>query len=184
VVTLPLVALAVPSVAIGWLTVGPVVFGDFFAGAIQHSSDGPLAVLGAGFHGAGAFLLHAFATPAMYLAAAGVFTAWFLYLKRPEIPALLQARFGRLYRLLDNKYYFDWFNENVIATSARNLGTRLWKRGDERVIDGWLVNGSAAFIGAAAGVVRHVQSGYLYHYAFAMIIGLSLLLAWLLLGSA
>ena len=183
VVTLPLLALAVPSVAIGWLTVGPVVFGDFFTGAIQHSADGPLAVLGASFHGAGAFLLHAFATPAIYLAAAGVFTAWFLYVKRPDIPGMLQTRFARLHRLLDNKYYFDWFNENVISTSACNLGTRLWKRGDERIIDGWLVNGSAAFVGAAAGVVRHVQSGYLYHYAFAMIIGLSLLLAWLLLGS-
>jgi NADH-quinone oxidoreductase subunit L len=72
-----------------------------------------------------------------------VFTAWFLYLKRPDIPGMLQTRFARLHRLLDNKYYFDWFNENVIATSARNLGTRLWRRGDERIIDGWLVNGSA-----------------------------------------
>jgi NADH-quinone oxidoreductase subunit L len=183
VVTLPLVALAVPSLAIGWFTVGPVVFGGFFEGAIQHSPQGPLAELAAGFHGPAAFVTHALVAPATWLAAAGVLTAWFLYLRRPDIPEALQARFAMLYKVLENKYYFDWFNENVVATAARSLGSRLWKRGDETVIDGWLVNGTAGFVGAFAGAVRHVQSGYLYHYAFAMIIGLSLLLAWLLIWS-
>ena len=183
VVTLPLVALAIPSIAIGWLTVGPVVFGDFFAGAIAQAADGPLAVLGEEFHGPAAFVLHAFGSPAVYLALAGVVTAWYLYLKRPELPDRIAARYGRLYRLLVNKYYFDWFNENVVATGVRNFGTSLWKRGDETVIDGWLVNGSARAVGALSTVVRRVQSGYLYHYAFAMIIGLSLLLGWLLLRS-
>ena len=183
VVTLPLVALAVPSLAIGWLTIGPVAFGGFFDGAIQQSPDGPLAVLGAGFHGPAAFVTHALVAPATWLAAAGVLTAWFLYLRRPEIPDALQARFARLHKVLDNKYYFDWFNENVVAGMARGLGRRLWKRGDETVIDGWLVNGTAGFVGALAGAVRHFQSGYLYHYAFAMIIGLALLLAWLLIWS-
>jgi NADH-quinone oxidoreductase subunit L len=183
VVTLPLVALAVPSIAIGWLTVGPVVFGDFFAGAIAQAPDGPLAVLGEEFHGPAAFVAHAFGSPAIWLALAGVAAAWYLYLRRPELPDRIAARFSRLYRLLVNKYYFDWFNENVVATGVRNFGASLWRRGDETVIDGWIVNGSARAIGTLAAVVRHVQSGYLYHYAFAMIIGLSLLLGWLLLRS-
>jgi NADH-quinone oxidoreductase subunit L len=125
--------------------------------------------------------MHAVATPALYLALGGIAAAWYLYLKRPDLPDRLAARFARLYRLLVNKYYFDWFNENVVATGVRNFGTGLWRRGDEAVIDGFLVNGTARAVGALASVVRHVQSGYLYHYAFAMIIGLSLLLGWLLL---
>jgi len=183
VVTLPLVALAVPSIFIGWFTVGPVALGDFFRGAIFQSPDGPLAEIAAGFHGPAGFLVHAFAGPAVYLAAAGVLAAWFLYLKRPDIPERLQARFATVYRVLEHKYYFDWFNENVIAAGARSLGRGLWKRGDESVIDGWLVNGSANAVGRLAGFVRHLQTGYLYHYAFAMVIGLSALLAWLLLRS-
>ncbi len=183
VVTLPLIALAIPSIAIGWLTVGPVVFGDFFSGAIAQAPDGPLAELGGEFHGPAAFVMHALQTPALYLALGGVAAAWYLYLKRPELPGRIATRYSRIYRLLVNKYYFDWFNENVIASGVRNFGTGLWKRGDETVIDGWLVNGSARTIGALSVVVRRVQSGYLYHYAFAMIIGLSLLLGWLLLRS-
>jgi NADH-quinone oxidoreductase subunit L len=183
VVTLPLVALAIPSIAIGWLTVGPVVFGDFFAGSLAQAPEGPLALLGEEFHGPAAFVRHALGGPAVYLALAGVITAWYLYLRRPELPDRLAARFARTYRLLVNKYYFDWFNENVVAAGVRNFGTGLWKRGDETVIDGWLVNGSARAVASLALVARRLQSGYLYHYAFAMIIGLSLLLGWLLLRS-
>jgi NADH-quinone oxidoreductase subunit L len=127
--------------------------------------------------------LHAVSSPAIWLAFAGIATAWYLYLKRPDLPDRIATRFARLHRLLVNKYYFDWFNENVVASGVRNFGTSLWRRGDETVIDGVLVNGTARAIGAIAAVVRHVQSGYLYHYAFAMIIGLSLLLGWLLLRS-
>jgi NADH-quinone oxidoreductase subunit L len=125
-------------------------------------------------------VLHALATPALWLMAAGIGAAWYLYLKRPELPGILATRFARLYRLLVNKYYVDWFYENVIAGGVRNFGTGLWRRGDETAIDGWLVNGSARAVGALSAVVRHVQTGYLYHYAFAMIFGLSLLLIWLL----
>lgn len=181
VVTLPLVALAIPSVAIGWLTAGPVVFGDFFGASLTHAAEGPLAVLGAEFHGPAGFLAHAFAAPALYLAFAGIAAAWYLYLYRPELPAAISARFAWLYRLLVNKYYFDWFNDNVVAAGARAFGTGLWRKGDEIAIDGVLVNGTARAVGVIAAVVRQVQSGYLYHYAFAMIIGLSLLLGWLLL---
>jgi NADH-quinone oxidoreductase subunit L len=183
VVTLPLVALAIPSVVIGWLTVGPVVFGDFFAGSIAQGAHVHPSIIGVDFHGPGAFLVHALAAPALYLALAGIATAWYLYIRRPDLPGVISTRFAWLYRLLVNKYYFDWFNENVVAVGVRSFGTGLWKRGDEVAIDGILVNGTARTIGAIAAVVRHVQSGYLYHYAFAMIIGLSLLLGWLLLKS-
>jgi NADH-quinone oxidoreductase subunit L len=130
-----------------------------------------------------AFVLHAAGSPALYLALGGIVTAWYLYLKRPELPERIATRFARLHRLLVNKYYFDWFYENVVASGVRGFGTGLWKRGDETVIDGFLVNGTARAIGALAAAVRQLQSGYLYHYAFAMVIGLSLLLAWLLLRS-
>ncbi len=183
VVTLPLIALAIPSIAIGWLTVGPVVFGGFFDGALVQAADGPIAELDEEFHGPGSFVLHAATSPALWLAFAGIATAWYLYLKRPELPERIATRFARLNRLLVNKYYFDWFNEIVVASGVRSFGTNLWRRGDETVIDGVLVNGTARAIGAIASVVRNVQSGYLYHYAFAMIIGLSLLLGWLLLRS-
>jgi NADH-quinone oxidoreductase subunit L len=183
VVTLPLIALAIPSVFIGWLTVGPVVFGDFFAGSISQGAHIPASIIGEDFHGPAEFLAHAFISPALYLAFAGVVTAWYLYLKRPDLPVAISKRYARLYRLLVNKYYFDWFNENVVAVAMRSLGTGLWKRGDEVAIDGVLVNGTARAIGAIAALVRRVQTGYLYHYAFAMIIGLSLLLGWMLLKS-
>ena len=143
----------------------------------------PASLIGEKFHGPADFLAHAFASPAPYLAFAGIVTAWFLYLKRPDLPDAISKRFARTYRLLDNKYYFDWFNENVVAAGVRSFGTGLWKRGDEVAIDGVLVNGTARAIGAIAALVRHLQTGYLYHYAFAMIIGLALLLGWMLLKS-
>jgi NADH-quinone oxidoreductase subunit L len=181
VVTLPLVLLAIPSVVIGWLTVGPVLFHGYFDGAIVVSpAHDVLGEIGREYTTPFAFLVHAFTGLPVYLAAAGVALAWFLYLKRPEIPATLRANFAPLYRVLDNKYWFDWVNENVIAAGSRALGRLFWRVGDEFIIDGGLVNGSARTVGWLAAVTRHVQSGYLYHYAFAMIIGLSALLAWLL----
>jgi NADH-quinone oxidoreductase subunit L len=117
--------------------------------------------------------------PAVYLAAAGALVAWFLYLKRPEIPGQLLTRFGALHSLLMNKYYFDWFNENVVARATRSLGLGLWKVGDEALIDGAAVNGSARVVGVLAALTRELQSGYLYHYAFAMIVGLAVLVGWL-----
>ena len=116
---------------------------------------------------------------ALYLALLGAALAWFLYLKRPDIPESLMVRFSALYRVLVNKYYFDWFNENVIAKGARLLGSELWRVGDEKVIDGGLVNGSARLVGIVAVLARGLQSGYLYHYAFAMIFGLAVLVGWL-----
>jgi NADH-quinone oxidoreductase subunit L len=182
VVTGPLIALAIPSIAIGWLTVGPVLFGDYFGGAIFGlEGQAPLHEMAAKFHGPWEFLLEAFKGPAVYLAAAGFAVASYLYLIRPEVPARLMTRFSALYRVLINKYYFDWFNENVLAPAGRGLGGLLWRVGDETVIDGAIVNGSARFVGMVARAARGLQSGYLYHYAFAMVVGLAALVGWFML---
>jgi NADH-quinone oxidoreductase subunit L len=116
---------------------------------------------------------------AVYLAAAGAVTAWFLYLRRPELPALVTAKLKGLHTVLVNKYYFDWFNENVIARGSRGLAQVLWKVGDQTLIDGIGVNGSARLVGVLAVLGRYLQTGYLYHYAFAMIVGLAALAGWL-----
>jgi NADH-quinone oxidoreductase subunit L len=181
VVTGPLIALAIPSVVIGWLTIGPVLFGGFFADSILVlEQQNPLHEVGEEFHGPLAFVLHAFTgSAAVYLAAAGALVAWFLYLKKPELPGRLLERFGAAHRLLVNKYYFDWFNENVLARAGRGLGELFWKVGDQSLIDGMIVNGSARTVGVLAVLARGLQSGYLYHYAFAMVIGLAVLVGWL-----
>lgn len=181
VVTLPLVLLAIPSVIIGWLTIEPLLFGGYFDGAVHVAANHDvLGHLKEEFHGPAQFVLHGVMGPAVWLAAAGVFLAWLLYLKRPQLAVQLRQRAGVLYTILENKYYFDWFNEKVIAAGSRALGQALWKGGDVAVIDGAAVNGSARLIGWVAQAARGLQSGYLYHYAFATIIGLSVLLAWLL----
>jgi NADH-quinone oxidoreductase subunit L len=181
VVTLPLILLAIPSVFVGWFTVGPVLFGHYFDGVIFVAErHNVLGELGHEYTGQVGFIIEAFHGPALYLAAAGVASAWYLYLKNPALADRIAALCAPLIKVLDNKYWFDWFNENVLAGGARALGRLFWKVGDEIVIDGVLVNGSARSVGWLAAVVRHVQSGYLYHYAFAMIIGLAAMLAWLL----
>jgi len=182
VVTVPLILLAIPSLFIGWLTIGPVLFGDYFQGAIfvkeQHDV---LAHIGEEFHGPVSFIVHALQHPPVYLALAGWLLAWLLYVKKPEIPGMIAARVSPIYKLLVNKFYFDEIYQFVFAGGSRALGTALWRVGDVAVIDGTVVNGTARLVGWFSGVVRHVQSGYLYHYAFAMIIGLSAMLAWYVL---
>ena len=180
VVTLPLVLLAIPSVVLGWPAIGPLLFGDWFQGAITIAPEHDvLAKMAEDFHGPAAFALHGMTGLPFLFMLAGVASAWYLVLGRPSLESELRARFAPLFRLLDNKYYFDAFNEKVLAAGARALGTAFWKGGDVAIIDGAVVNGSARLVGWSAGVLRHLQSGYLYHYAFATIIGLSALLAWL-----
>jgi NADH-quinone oxidoreductase subunit L len=181
VVTLPLVLLAIPSVVIGWPVVGALLFGDYFGNAVYVApAHDVLGRLGEHYHGPWAFVLHGLQSPILGLAAAGVMLAWYLYLKQPQLAESLRERAGWLYTLLVNKYYLDAFNERVIAGGSRALGGLLWRGGDVAIIDGAAVNGSARLVGWLAGVARGLQSGYLYHYAFATIIGLSALLAWLL----
>jgi len=180
VVTAPLLLLAVPSVVIGFLTIQPMLYGDFFKDAIfvdaaRHPAMKELASL---FHGAAAMGLHALQTLPFWLAAAGVFTAWLFYLKAPSIPAALDRTLKPLRTVLENKYYMDWINEHVLAAGARLLGRGLWKGGDQAVIDGVLIDGSARAVGGFATVMRGWQTGRLYQYALVMLLGIFGLLTW------
>jgi NADH-quinone oxidoreductase subunit L len=181
VVTGPLIMLAIPSAIIGWFTIQPILFGGFFGDSIQVlPRHDVLAELGATFHGSAQFIAHAMQGPAVYLAAAGLMTAWFLYLKRPDLPQKIQNKVSGLYELLDRKYYFDDLYIKGFAAGGRSIGRFLWQKGDELLIDGVMVNGTAHSVARLAGVLRQLQTGYLYHYAFAMIIALTGVLFWLL----
>jgi NADH-quinone oxidoreductase subunit L len=183
VVTLPLVLLAIPSLIIGYLTIEPLMFGNWFGHAVYISeSHGSMHELAHHFHGAMAMALHALTTLPFLLAAAGVGLSWFFYMKRPDIPAAIQKHFRLINAILENKYGFDAFNEWFFARGARFVGGRFWRWGDVAAIDGLMVNGTARTVGRIAGVVRHLQSGYIYHYAFAMIIGVLLLATWFVHG--
>ncbi len=180
VVTVPLILLAIPSALIGWFTVEPILFGGFFGDAIQVTErHDVLSRMAEDWHGSFGLVTHAFQTPILYLALGGVVTAWFLYLYRPSVPDVIYSKFKGLYVLLDRKYYFDDLWIKGFAGGGRKLGSFLWKEGDQFLIDGVIVNGTANTIGRLAGILRQLQSGYLYTYAFAMIIGLTMLLGWL-----
>ncbi len=184
VVTAPLVLLAIPSVLIGYFTIDSMLFGGWFGNAIHVAANHVgLSQLEANFHGPAAMALHGLQTAPFWLALAGVALAWFFYIKRPDIPAAIQRRFQAVHTVLENKYYFDRFNEIVFAGGARLLGDGLWKVGDRALIDGAAVNGTARVIGWVAQITRLVQTGHLYQYAFAMIIGVFVLLTfWFNLG--
>ena len=180
VVWLPLVLLAVPSVAIGAITLMPMLFGDFFQGVIfvdaaKHPAMSELKEM---IHGPLAMAYHALFTLPLYLAAAGVAVSYYMYMINPALPAALQRMFQPLYKLLENKYYLDWINENILSRGARMLGTGLWQVGDRALIDGVVVNGSWKLVGWVAGVVRWMQSGFLYHYALMMILGVFVLMTY------
>ena len=180
VVTVPLILLAIPSVVIGFMTIQPMLFGEFFKDAIFVNSEIHLAMveLAKGFHGPVKMVLHGLTTAPFWLALAGVASAYYVYMVNPALPTSIKTRIQPIYTLLENKYYLDWFNENVLARGARALGTGLWKGGDEMLIDGALVNGSWKVVGWISGVTRRVQTGYLYHYAFVMILGVFALMTY------
>lgn len=180
VVTLPLVILAIPTVAAGWF-IGPMVFGDFFAGTIYVSSQhDAIEKLGAAFTGIGGMMVHALSTAPFWLSVAGIFTAWFLYILRTDIPGKIKKWMQPIYTLLDRKYYIDEFYSWFFAGGTRALSKGLWKFGDIKVIDGFFVNGTARVIAWTATLVRRFQTGYIYHYAFTMIVGVFILITlWL-----
>jgi NADH-quinone oxidoreductase subunit L len=182
VVTVPLILLAIPSAIIGWFTVEPVLFGGYFGDAIvvRQGPDVLSKIAHELWHGSLALVLHIHKSPAFWLAAAGTFTAWFLYLKRPDVPATIKSKLSVINTVLENKYYMDDLYIKGFAAGGRSIGTFLWRKGDELLIDGLIVNGTANSIGKLAGVMRQIQTGYLYTYAFAMIIGLTMLLSWLI----
>jgi NADH-quinone oxidoreductase subunit L len=179
VVTVPLVLLAIPSVFAGWTYIEPMLFGEYFGTSIvvlpEHAV---LWELKNEWHGVAAFVQHGVMSLPFWLAIAGVAAAWYCYLVNPALPERLRRLAGPLYTLLDNKYYFDRFNETVFAGGARKLGQLLARFGDRAIIDGFFVNGTARAVGWASSLLRHVQSGYVYHYAFTMIVGVFALLAW------
>ena len=178
VVTLPLVLLAIPSVVIGFVTIEPMLFGAFFSDAlvVDAGAHHAMAELAHAFHGPLQMAWHALATAPFWLALAGVACAWYLYLVNLALPGAIKARVEPLYALLENKYYLDWFNENILARGARALGTALWKGGDQAIIDGAIVNGSWKAVAWGAAMVRRLQSGFLYHYALSMILGVFVLM--------
>ena len=180
VVWLPLVLLAIPSVVIGAMTLMPMLFGDVFKGVIHVDAarHPAMAELAEEIHGWLPMGLHGFVTAPFWLALAGVAAAYYMYMVNPALPAAIKRMFQPVYTVFDNKYYLDWFNENVIARGVRMLGTGLWKGGDRAVIDGLVVNGSWKVVGWVAGAVRRLQSGYLYHYALVMILGIFVLMTY------
>jgi len=179
VVTVPLIALAIPSVIAGWIGIEPMLFGDFFGNSIvvleQHAV---LAELREEWHGVGAFIVHGLTSLPFWLAVAGIAVSWYLYIVKPALPGRIRSALGPVYTLLDNKYYFDKFNDWFFAGGARATGGLLSNVGDRVIIEG-IVNGSAGIVGWCGRMLRRIQSGYVYHYAFTMIIGLfALLLLW------
>ncbi|WP_290905125.1 NADH-quinone oxidoreductase subunit L [Aquabacterium sp.] len=180
VVTAPLLLLAIPSVVIGFLAIEPMLFGDFFKGAIvvDAAKHPAMAELAHHFHGATAMALHGFSTLPFWLALGGVVTAYVFYMVAPQIPAMFARVLRPLIVIGENKYFLDWFNEHILAAGARLLGRGLWKVGDVAIIDGLLVNGSAKLVGLIGSLTRLFQTGYLYHYALVMILGVFALMTW------
>ncbi|MBS7807769.1 NADH-quinone oxidoreductase subunit L [Variovorax sp. PCZ-1] len=180
VVTVPLLLLAIPSVVIGFMTVQPMLFGDFFKDAIvvdaaKHPAMAQLATM---FHGSVQYAAHAFVTLPFWLAVAGVALSYYMYMVNPALPAAIKARVMPIYNLLENKYYMDWFNENVLARGARGLGLAFWKGGDQGIIETGFVNGSWKLVGWISGIVRRLQTGYIYHYALVMLLGVFAMLSY------
>jgi NADH-quinone oxidoreductase subunit L len=181
VVTLPLILLAIPSVLIGGLTAGSMLFGDVFNGVIHvDPAHDVLGEMAAHWHGPIAFLLHSFTAPAFYLAIGGVLVAWYGYLINPKLPARVARIFMPITTVLEHKYWFDDLYLRVVTPLGRLAGKILWSVGDRAIIDGALIDGTADRVGRSAELLRKMQSGYLYHYAFAMVISLALLIGWVL----
>jgi len=180
VVTVPLLLLAIPSVVIGFMTIQPMLFGEFLKDAIHINAELHPAMekFAEEFHGPLAMAVHAFSTAPFYLALSGAVIAWYMYLVNPAVPAAIGHALKPVVTILENKYYLDWFNENVLARGARALGTGLWKGGDQGVIEGGVVNASWKLVGLVSGVVRRAQTGYLYHYALMMIVGVLLFMTY------
>jgi NADH-quinone oxidoreductase subunit L len=180
VVTVPLVLLAIPSVLIGFLFIEPMLFGEFFKDAIFTNAEKHpvMQELAHAFHGPLQMAIHAFSTLPFWLALFGVALSYYMYMINPALPAAIKRNAMPIFNLLENKYYLDWINENILARGARALGTGLWKRGDQMFIDGGIVNGSWKLVGFVSEAVRKLQTGYLYHYALVMILGIFVLMTY------
>ncbi|WP_295527285.1 NADH-quinone oxidoreductase subunit L [uncultured Pseudacidovorax sp.] len=179
VVTVPLLLLMIPSVVIGFFTLMPML-NSFFDGVIfvDTARHHAMSELREDIHGPVAMALHSLTSLPLWLAIAGVALSYYMYMVNPALPAAIKRACMPIYNLLENKYYLDWINENILARGARALGTGLWKGGDQAIIDGALVNGSWKLVGRISAAIRWIQSGYIYHYAFAMLLGVFLLMTY------
>ena len=180
VILIPLILLSIPSIIIAWPTLGILVFGDFFSNSIQQMSSYEL--FGYKYQSPLNFLIHAFSGPVIYLSLIGIITAWVCYIKMPHFPEKISKKFAIIYKVLVNKYYFDYFYEKVVAKNTAKLGLVFWNFGDIKIIDDFLVNGTAIRIQKLSTISKKLQSGYIYHYALMMVIGLSLFLAWIIIN--
>ena len=180
VILIPLILLSIPSIIIAWPTLGILVFGDFFSNAIQQIPSYEL--FGYKYQSPLNFLIHAFSGPVIYLSLIGIITAWVCYIKMPHFPEKISNKFAIIYKVLVNKYYFDYFYEKVVAKNTAKLGLVFWNFGDIKIIDDFLVNGTAIRIQKLSTISKKLQSGYIYHYALMMVIGLSLFLAWIIIN--
>ena len=180
IILIPLILLSIPSIMIAWPTLGILVFGDFFSNSIQQISSYEL--FGYKYHSPLNFMIHAFSGPVIYFSFIGIITAWVCYVKKPQLPEKISDQFATIYKVLVNKYYFDHFYEKFIAKNTAKLGAVFWNFGDIKIIDDFLVNGTAIRIQKLATISKRMQSGYIYHYALMMVIGLSLFLAWIILN--
>ncbi|HNO75076.1 MAG TPA: NADH-quinone oxidoreductase subunit L [Nitrosomonas mobilis] len=180
VVTLPLIILAIPTVIAGWV-IGPMLFGGFLTDPIQvHDHHDAVALMGEAYTGVFGMMSHALTTLPFWFSIAGIFSAWFLYRVRTDLPEKIRQISGPVYTLLDRKYFIDELYSWMFARGSRGLSMILWKYGDIKIIDGFFVNGTARMIAWIANIVRHFQTGYIYHYAFSMIMGVLLLMSlWL-----
>ena len=179
VVTLPLILLAIPSVFVGWYAIEPMLFGDFFKGVLHVAAvHDTLGEIGEHYKGQMAFILHGLMAWPFWLAMAGVAAAWYVFMMKPVIAQNMKIRFDWLYAALDKKYWFDELYQWIFAKGSLLVGKIFWRAGDQTLIDGIAVNGSARSVGMLAQTIRWIQSGYLYHYAIAMILGLMAMLYW------
>jgi NADH-quinone oxidoreductase subunit L len=182
VIKLPLILLAIPSVIIGYLSITSMLYGHFFSGVIVVNGERHPAMMklsehfAAHLHTPAGMALDGFLSLPFWLATAGVALAWYFYTQRPDIPTLIQHKFKGINQILENKYGFDTFNERIFAGGSRFIGNKFWQIGDVQLIDGAIVNGTARLIGKLSSIIRNLQSGLIYHYAFVMIIGALLLL--------
>jgi NADH-quinone oxidoreductase subunit L len=179
VVTVPLIALAIPSVIAGWLAIEPMLVGNYWGSSIAVAQSHPAVhTFREEWHGIGAFIEHGVLSLPFWLVIAAIVLTWYMYLVNTALPDRLSRAAGALYTLLVEKYYFDKFNDWFFAGGARGLGAFMSNVGELKVIDGFFVNGAARVVGWTSALLRHLQTGYVYHYAFTMIIGLFALLTW------
>jgi NADH-quinone oxidoreductase subunit L len=181
-ITVPLIVLAIPSVIIGYLTIEPMLFTGWLENSIyiDASVHGSVAALKEHFHSAFSLMLHAIVTVPFWMMVGGSLAAWVFTLYRTDWAKKIQERFHRTNYVLESLYGFDRLNDIVFVKGSRKLGEFLWRVSDMTIIDQIVVNGSARLMRFMGSVIRPVQTGYVYHYAFFMIIGLMLVLTWVL----